>query len=66
MLRKLGFEPVGRGIIVSVARGHDVEAVTYWLSAQRAVQMPPPRMQVGARSRRWWRAWLGRFAGGAA
>jgi len=65
VLRKLGFERVGGGYIISVARGCDVEAVTYWLSAQQAVHMPPPRMKVvrdGAR----WRTWLGRFAGGPA
>ena len=65
VLRKLGFERVGGGYIISVARGYDVEAVTYWLSAQQAVHLPPPRMKVvrdGAR----WRTWLGRLSGGAA
>lgn len=62
VLGKLGFEPVGRGYIVSVARGHDVEAVTYWLGAQRAVHLPPPATVEAPR----WRAWLGRLAGGQA
>ncbi len=62
VLRKLGFEPVGRGIIGSVARGHDVEAVTYWLSAQRAMQMLPPHVTAAPSTPRW-RAWLSRLAG---
>jgi [ribosomal protein S5]-alanine N-acetyltransferase len=61
VLRKLGFEPFGRGYIISVARGHDVEALTYWLSAQRAVHHMPPH--TTQRSQRW-RAWLGRLGGG--
>lgn len=65
VLRKLGFERVGNGMIISVARGYDVEAVTYWLSAQRALQVPPPHMRVVRQSARW-RTWLGRFSGGAA
>ena len=32
-----------RGCIVCAARGYDVEAVTYWLSARQAVHLPPPR-----------------------
>lgn len=65
VLRKLGFEAVGRGYIISVARGHEVEAVTYWLSAQRAVQMLPPHTRTERPVARW-RAWLGRLAGGQA
>lgn len=60
VLRKLGFEPVGRGTIACVARGCEVEAVTYWLPPKRiavghplAVSAPEPR----------WRAWLNRLAG---
>ena len=63
VLRKLGFESVGRGYIISVARGHDVEALTYWLSAQRATHMLPPHMKVVRPAPRW-RTWLSRFAGG--
>ena len=33
VLRKLGFEPIGRGRIICAARGYEVEAVTYWLPA---------------------------------
>lgn len=65
VLRKLGFEPVGRGIIGCTARGHDVEALTYWLEPKRAMQFlplspvpPPPAPR--------WRTWLGRIAGRAA
>lgn len=66
VLRKLGFEAVGRGFIISVARGHDVEAVTYWLSTQRAMHLlPPPRMKVERPAARW-RTWLGRLSGGPA
>ena len=64
VLRKLGFEPVGRGYIVSVARGYDVEAVTYWLGAQQAMHMVPPR-QAARRPATRLRAWLGRLAGQA-
>jgi len=65
VLRKLGFEPVGRGLIASSARGHDVEAVTYWLDAKRALQLIPAHVaREVARPR--WRAWLGRLAGGPA
>jgi RimJ/RimL family protein N-acetyltransferase len=62
VLRKLGFEPVGRGTIISVARGHDVEAVTYWLSAERAMHVLPPHVTVREPSPRW-RTWLSRLAG---
>ena len=41
VLAKLGFEPVGRGTIVCAARGHDVEAVTYWLDRKRAALAIP-------------------------
>ncbi len=64
VLRKLGFEPVGRGMIISVARGHDVEAVTYWLDAKHALHALSVRMETRARPR--WRAWLGRLGGGPA
>jgi RimJ/RimL family protein N-acetyltransferase len=66
VLRKLGFEPVGRGMIISVARGHDVEAVTYWLEPKRAMQfLPLPPVLPPPPAPRW-RAWLGRIAGRAA
>src|SRR5262245_55924828 len=38
VLRKLGFEPMGRCRIICAARGHEVEAVTYWLPARPAMQ----------------------------
>jgi RimJ/RimL family protein N-acetyltransferase len=58
VLAKLGFETVGRGIIACAARGHDVEAVTYWLDRQHArmtvpAQAPQPR----------WRGWLSLITG---
>lgn len=65
VLRKLGFEAVGRGYIISVARGHDVEAVTYWLSSQRATHMLP-QQQKARRAATRWRTWLGRLGGGPA
>jgi RimJ/RimL family protein N-acetyltransferase len=60
VLRKLGFEPVGRGTIGCIARGCDVEALTYWL--------PPKRAAVGqrlgiAQPTARWRAWLARLSG---
>jgi RimJ/RimL family protein N-acetyltransferase len=61
VLRKLGFEPVGRGTIACAARGHDVVAVTYWLEPRRAVHTLQLPAAEGAASR--WRAWLGRIAG---
>ncbi|MBX9591828.1 MAG: GNAT family N-acetyltransferase [Hyphomonadaceae bacterium] len=65
VLRKLGFEPIGRGLIISVARGHDVEALTYWLSAKHAMHMLPPHMKTVHPAARW-RTWLSRIAGGPA
>ena len=59
VLRKLGFEPVGRGYIVSVARGHEVEALTYWLGAEQARHMLPHGFEPRPAPR--WRVWLGRF-----
>jgi RimJ/RimL family protein N-acetyltransferase len=65
VLSKLGFEAVGRGLIASAARGHDVEAITYWLHAKRALHLlAPPADRPPATPR--WRAWLGRLAGGPA
>ena len=61
VLRKLGFEPVGRGRIACAARGHDVEAVTYWLPAKGAAHTRPVLVHTEAAPR--WRAWLGRLAG---
>jgi RimJ/RimL family protein N-acetyltransferase len=63
VLRKLGFEPVGRGKIISTARGHDVEALTYWLDAKRALErLPDAQAHLAAETPRW-RAWLGKIAG---
>jgi [ribosomal protein S5]-alanine N-acetyltransferase len=61
VLRKLGFEPVGRGRIASIARGQDVEAVTYWLSAKRGTHLLPS--QTVERPAARLRAWLGRLGG---
>lgn len=60
VLRKLGFEPVGRGTIGCIARGCDVEAVTYWLPPKRAVA--GRTLEVVTTGPRW-RAWLNRLAG---
>jgi ribosomal-protein-alanine N-acetyltransferase len=62
VLRKLGFEPMGRGLIICTARGYEVEAVTYWLPAKPvAVRTQPVASGVQTAGR--WRAWLNRLAG---
>jgi RimJ/RimL family protein N-acetyltransferase len=61
VLRKLGFEQVGRSRIICTARGHEVEAVTYWLPAKPAVRTQP--MPAGGQVAGRWRALLARFAG---
>jgi len=61
VLRKLGFEPVGRGRIGCAARGCEVEAMTYWLPRQRAALGQPGTVATPATPR--WRAWLSRLAG---
>jgi RimJ/RimL family protein N-acetyltransferase len=61
VLRKLGFEQVGRTRIICTARGHEVEAVTYWLPAKPAVRTQP--MPAGGQVAGRWRALLARFAG---
>ena len=61
VLRKLGFEPVGRGLIVCAARGREVEAVTYWLPAKPAALTQPVAVETPTAGR--WRAWLARLAG---
>jgi ribosomal-protein-alanine N-acetyltransferase len=68
VLAKLGFEPVGRGVIICVARGHDVEAVTYWLDHERAA-LSIPMLAAKPHEEPRWRSWLGRLRaarGGAA
>ncbi|HWE21145.1 MAG TPA: GNAT family N-acetyltransferase [Hyphomicrobiaceae bacterium] len=62
VLRKLGFEPVGRTRITCTARGHEVEAVTYWLPTKPAVRSQPVAA-AGAQIAGRWRALLARFAG---
>jgi ribosomal-protein-alanine N-acetyltransferase len=62
VLRKLGFEPTGRCRIICTARGHEVEAVTYWLPAKHAAVpaqalLTPARTTAGG-----WRAWVARLA----
>ena len=59
VLAKLGFEPVGRGTIICVARGHDVEAVTYWLDRERA-SVSIPQLRDEPQSAPRWRTWFGR------
>jgi RimJ/RimL family protein N-acetyltransferase len=61
VLRKLGFEPVGRGRIVCTARGQEVEAVTYWLPARPAARAQS--VSVSTQSTGGWRAWLSRLSG---
>ena len=62
VLAKLGFAEVGRGTIACAARGHDVEAVTYWLDRKRGLMALPQTVAVEA-SRSRWRAWLGLVGG---
>jgi RimJ/RimL family protein N-acetyltransferase len=62
VLRKLGFKPMGRGLIICTARGHEVEAVTYWLPARPAVRTQPVAAG-GVQTAGRWRAWLNRLAG---
>jgi [ribosomal protein S5]-alanine N-acetyltransferase len=62
VLRKLGFEPMGRALIICAARGYEVEAVTYWLPIKpttRPQTVATAAVQAGSR----WRAWLNRLAG---
>jgi RimJ/RimL family protein N-acetyltransferase len=61
VLEKLGFEQVGRGTIACAARGHDVEAITYWLSRQHAMLMAAEPVVLAETSASRWRAWLGLF-----
>ena len=64
VLDKLGFEVVGRGTIACAARGHDVEAITYWLDRQRARLAVPPIIAAEAETPRpRWRAWLSLLSG---
>jgi len=60
VLLKLGFEPVGRGYIACVSRGHDVEVITYWLDRERALLAVPPLAAKIVQPARW-RAWLDPF-----
>jgi RimJ/RimL family protein N-acetyltransferase len=62
VLRKLGFEPVGRCRIVCVARGHEVEALTYWLPAKAVARTQTVVAPAQTAAERW-RAWLNRLAG---
>jgi [ribosomal protein S5]-alanine N-acetyltransferase len=63
VLRKLGFEPVGRGRIICTARGEEVEAVTYWLPPRFAAQTQPVMVGTDTQTAGRWRAWLARLAG---
>ncbi len=60
VLTKLGFEPVGRGIIACSARGQDVEAVTYWLDRQHAAFAASATAEA---PRSGWRGWLSLLTG---
>jgi hypothetical protein len=62
VLRKLGFEPMGRCRIICTARGHEVEAVTYWLPGRPVAQAQTVVARHEPASGRW-RAWLSRLAG---
>src|SRR5262245_13325144 len=64
VLVKLGFEPSGRGRITCVARGHEVEAVTYWLDRRRAALIAPPVVAT-QEARPRWRALLGLLSNAA-
>jgi hypothetical protein len=63
VLRKLGFEPTGRCRIVCTARGHEVEAVTYWLAASPAAQAQTVVARPEPTAPGRWRAWLSRLGG---
>jgi RimJ/RimL family protein N-acetyltransferase len=60
VLRKLGFEPVGRALIACSARGCEVEAITYWLDRKLA-QHTLPAMVFKEVPRSRWRVWLDRL-----
>ena len=60
VLRKLGFQPVGRARITCTARGCEVEAVTYWLDRRQAQHASEAVIfKEVARSR--WRVWFDRL-----
>ena len=63
VLRKLGFEPTGRCRIICTARGHEVEAVTYWLPASPTAQTQTVVARPEPTAAGRWRAWLSRLAG---
>jgi RimJ/RimL family protein N-acetyltransferase len=58
VLTKLGFEPTAQGRIACTARGHDMDAVIYWLDRKRALLSLPPLAATELPQPRW-RAWLG-------
>jgi RimJ/RimL family protein N-acetyltransferase len=62
VLRKLGFEPTGRCRIICTARGHEVEAITYWMPAPPATQTQTVVIPAETPAGRL-RAWLNRLAG---
>lgn len=53
VLRKLGFQPIGRGSMWCVARGSMVEVIEYWLARPAAEEMVVERSTGGR-----WRALL--------
>jgi [ribosomal protein S5]-alanine N-acetyltransferase len=60
VLRKLGFQPVGRARIACNARGCEVEAITYWLDRKQAQHAAEAVIfKEVARSR--WRVWFDRL-----
>jgi [ribosomal protein S5]-alanine N-acetyltransferase len=63
VLAKLGFTEVERIPIVCVARGYQVDAITYRLERQRALLVIAPA-DPNRLERRRWRHWLGRIGAG--
>jgi RimJ/RimL family protein N-acetyltransferase len=57
VLAKLGFDEVGRGRIACVARGYDVDAVTYWLDRKHAA-LVPAALRPQESQRPLWRSFL--------
>lgn len=58
VLSKLGFRPRTQARMMCVARGCEVEAVTYWLDRNSAARVTPP-LRLAESERSGWRTWLG-------
>jgi RimJ/RimL family protein N-acetyltransferase len=63
VLRKLGFEPTGRCRIICTARGHEVDAITYWLPATPAAHKRTAVAPMQTTAGRRLRAWVNRLSG---